>query len=1253
MLRISLSPLLFVVVLLGVVAVTAVAAAPPAPPDEVNVTRASAYASAALHASAAPTPLSGVWYEYEWRFSTNGATPGGSTGTWSVWGAVTGDTVPASLLVKGQNWQARGRATDGVEASAWVECYPLYMEIMDAPPIPPTLATIEQKTYRTKDDLVVAVAWGSPAQRVDPDGDLISFRYQWRERAPGGSFNEIPLEIAGQPTGADTATLSRIATTKNHEYLCRVWGVSGIPGIESPASTASNIVTVVNTPPPAPGSVTVQPQSPFVGNDLTADVHVGVLPVTNEPLIDDDLDILYAERQWCVSTDGGFNFSEWTDGEYIAGSEVRRGQVWKARARFNDGEAVGFWRESMTVAVGNTPPVLQVVPVLVPDRPGSDEDVCVARNGRGAPLREVAKGVAGIDATDEDGDAITYKYEWARSNDGTTFGPWILGTVVLSKDMTSRGERWKARVAAFDGFVYGEWVETSNAARVKNGAPLPPTAVSFNVPAPLAGEAIIAEASGGSDPDGDPVTYGYSWQRSTDDGATFFPPDPAVNEAELPAGLTAAGEQWRVEAWTSDGSANSEIFLSGILTIGAAPPAPPTSCRLVPECPSSCEDLHAIVEGVEEGCTLQYRWLLSRDRGTTWRAFANTGPELDDSLTQRGEWWKVQVRVREDGAVSTWCTSNYVIILNSAPDVSAMTVALVPEDPGVNDQLQCVATGAVDCDGDQITYLCEWSYSNDAGGHWSDWGFPGCILTGVKLEDGQWWKCRVTATDGSDAAEPVESEPTDVAGAAPAAPIRVWITPEEPTNCDDLTANATNGMPDDEHLYYEFQWASTTDLGQNWSEWGNDGVQIGEHATEPGQWWKVRARACDGTLCSSWVQSNPVFIKSTPPQDPTVWIEPDSPGPDEELRACADSWDPDEDPVTFEFEWSLSTDLGVTWSGWNWTGETLSPSLTALNQMWRVRARSTDGVSYSEWVISEPVTIMGMLRSMTPANGSVNICRSSPVWVSFRWPVEEASAELRFRLIGPGGITVPGATAWVAGNETLRFTPHRPLAPNTLYTITLTGGIGLHDGGAIGWTESFSFTTGAGPVVLSHLPSSATARSGSCIVVVFDEPMSRKSVQDRFSISPRVSGSFSWIGKKMFFRPDDWLERGQTYTVCIGRNARSVSRRTLGKPYTWSFTVPPDEAPAVVSAAAAATSGGAQISVSLSAAANVQVEISNISGRVVATLPAQSLPQGVSTLLWNGRSATGTAAPWGRYLVRVEALSEGGTRTHAMTTLQK
>lgn len=65
----------------------------------------------------------------------------------------------------------------------------------------------------------------------------------------------------------------------------------------------------------------------------------------------------------------------------------------------------------------------------------------------------------------------------------------------------------------------------------------------------------------------------------------------------------------------------------------------------------------------------------------------------------------------------------------------------------------------------------------------------------------------------------------------------------------------------------------------------------------------------------------------------------------------------------------------------------------------------------------------------------------------------------------------------------------------------------------------------------------------------------------------------------------------------------------------------------------------------------VRVSVLNLAGREVAVLRQQDVQQGVSTLLWNGRSTSGTKAPVGRYLVRVTARGGDSNQSEALTSL--
>ncbi|MFQ5811221.1 MAG: FlgD immunoglobulin-like domain containing protein, partial [Armatimonadota bacterium] len=77
---------------------------------------------------------------------------------------------------------------------------------------------------------------------------------------------------------------------------------------------------------------------------------------------------------------------------------------------------------------------------------------------------------------------------------------------------------------------------------------------------------------------------------------------------------------------------------------------------------------------------------------------------------------------------------------------------------------------------------------------------------------------------------------------------------------------------------------------------------------------------------------------------------------------------------------------------------------------------------------------------------------------------------------------------------------------------------------------------------------------------------------------------------------------------------------------------------------------GVDIAFDLSQPARVQVEILNAAGRRLGVIAADGmLPRGRSAVLWSGRSAQGTQAPTGVYLVRVRASADDGQTVSGVT----
>jgi Tol biopolymer transport system component len=202
---------------------------------------------------------------------------------------------------------------------------------------------------------------------------------------------------------------------------------------------------------------------------------------------------------------------------------------------------------------------------------------------------------------------------------------------------------------------------------MRNGAPGKPSSASISPGAPISTDDLVGTASGGSDPDGDPVTYTYQWTRSADGGQSWT---PWGSGPTVPASATTRGELWKVRARATDGWAESGLTESAAVTIGDAPPPAPTTVTVAPASPSTLDDLAASADGSTDpdgdAVSYEYEWCCSGD-GETWDAWGRAGATLPNAETTKGEHWKARAKAVAGGRGSDWTESSPTAIGNAAP----------------------------------------------------------------------------------------------------------------------------------------------------------------------------------------------------------------------------------------------------------------------------------------------------------------------------------------------------------------------------------------------------------------------------------------------------------------------------------------------------------------------------------------------------------------------------------------------------------
>jgi parallel beta-helix repeat protein len=92
------------------------------------------------------------------------------------------------------------------------------------------------------------------------------------------------------------------------------------------------------------------------------------------------------------------------------------------------------------------------------------------------------------------------------------------------------------------------------------------------------------------------------------------------------------------------------------------------------------------------------------------------------------------------------------------------------------------------------------------------------------------------------------------------------------------------------------------------------------------------------------------------------------------------------------------------------------------------------------------------------------------------------------------------------------------------------------------------------PTITAYSPIGTGVSADTAITVTFSEAMNQSSVEGAYSVSPSVSGSFSWNGDKMIFTPSSNLNYETAYTVTIGTEAKDLAGNNLESLYSWQFT---------------------------------------------------------------------------------------------------
>ncbi|MCX5903232.1 MAG: Ig-like domain-containing protein, partial [Proteobacteria bacterium] len=216
-----------------------------------------------------------------------------------------------------------------------------------------------------------------------------------------------------------------------------------------------------------------------------------------------------------------------------------------------------------------------------------------------------------------------------------------------------------------------------------------------------------------------------------------------------------------------------------------------------------------------------------------------------------------------------------------------------------------------------------------------------------------------------------------------------------------------------------------------------------------------------------------------------------------------------------------------------------------------------------------PPTVTGTIH----ANGATNVAINTKVGATFSEGMDPLTiTNLTFTLEAPVGTPVPGTVSYSGVNAV--FTPLSNLAPNTLYTVTIKGGVsGAKDlaGNPLASDYVWSWTTGAAPDIIPPTVSStnpADLAVGICINktinATLSEPMDLLTITTAtFTLAVTAGASvdgvvaYDALTNIATFDPTLNLTATTNYTATIKggvSGAKDLAGNPLASDFVWTFT---------------------------------------------------------------------------------------------------
>ena len=427
-------------------------------------------------------------------------------------------------------------------------------------------------TSRSLDSGPGANVWQTlTSQSTRPAGTAIGFQTR-----SGGTRQPDASWSAWQPVGAGGAIASPNARYIQYRATLTTSAAGTTPVLDRVQVTYGSGTDQA----PTPGSVSLAPAAPRTNQTLTA---------TPSGFSDPDGDPLAFHYEWFRNgtiipgaSSNTLNLSLPGNGDL--GDRIR------VEVYATDGRGAASDPASAKVTIGNTAPTAGTV--TTKPLPAATTDL----------LRAQTSGFA-----DADGDTLTYHYQWLVN--GTPV-PGATGSTFNAAGQVQLNDRVDVDVTATDG--QGGTSPTARGGQVitsTNATPLDGT-VALTPAEPRTNQTVTATPSGFHDPDGDPLTYQYTWSRN---GTVIAGQTSSTLDLSQP-GRGDRGDEISVRVVARDPQNHASDGVTETTTVATTDPTAGT-VSVRPTAPAANDTVSAVVSGYADidGDALSYQYQWSRN----------------------------------------------------------------------------------------------------------------------------------------------------------------------------------------------------------------------------------------------------------------------------------------------------------------------------------------------------------------------------------------------------------------------------------------------------------------------------------------------------------------------------------------------------------------------------------------------------------------------------------------------------------------